>query len=128
MTQPISPDDRCTDCNDTGITIQTERRCACQPVLPISPDEGDASDEYKAGWEAGTRAGVEAMSAVAVTFTRTPPPSALDDEVVDERDFRDRCDCGGARTRHAICQRCGGDAEHTTPTSPPQGTNQSPEH
>lgn len=30
------PDDEgpCTDCDDTGITIQTERRCACQPVDP----------------------------------------------------------------------------------------------
>lgn len=24
--------DQCTDCDGTGTTIQTERRCACQPV------------------------------------------------------------------------------------------------
>lgn len=24
-------ENRCRDCDDTGITIQTERRCACQP-------------------------------------------------------------------------------------------------
>lgn len=28
----------CTDCWDTGVTIQTERRCACQPPLPVSED------------------------------------------------------------------------------------------
>lgn len=26
-------EDRCRDCDDTGTTIQTERRCACQPPL-----------------------------------------------------------------------------------------------
>ena len=42
-------EDRCTDCDDTGITIQTERRCACQPPLddytrtpPVSMDEVEA--------------------------------------------------------------------------------------
>lgn len=36
------PDDEglCTDCDDTGITIQTERRCACQPI-----DQRDAEIE-----------------------------------------------------------------------------------
>ena len=29
----------CTDCEGTGITIQTERRCACQPpIAPLAPD------------------------------------------------------------------------------------------
>ena len=42
-------EDRCTGCDDTGITIQTERRCACQPPLddhtrtpPVSMDEVEA--------------------------------------------------------------------------------------
>lgn len=32
-------EDRCRDCDDTGVTIQTERRCACQPPEPQSVDE-----------------------------------------------------------------------------------------
>lgn len=31
----------CTDCDDTGITIQTERRCACQPPLTTTEDSGE---------------------------------------------------------------------------------------
>lgn len=32
-------EDRCRDCDDTGITIQTERRCACQPPLRAEQPE-----------------------------------------------------------------------------------------
>lgn len=38
--------DRCRECDDTGITIQTERRCACQP--PQSSMEG--VDRENAAW------------------------------------------------------------------------------
>ncbi len=31
MTTTLDDEGPCTDCDDTGITIQTERRCACQP-------------------------------------------------------------------------------------------------
>lgn len=31
-------ENRCTDCDDTGVTIQTERRCACQPPMTTSTD------------------------------------------------------------------------------------------
>ncbi|SMD03728.1 hypothetical protein SAMN06272759_1252 [Novosphingobium sp. B1] len=30
-------EDRCRDCDDTGITIQTERLCACQPLSKEPP-------------------------------------------------------------------------------------------
>jgi len=36
---PVDADPPCTDCGDTGITYQTERRCACQGPSPVeSPD------------------------------------------------------------------------------------------
>ena len=34
-------EDRCTCCDNTGITIQTERRCACQPPLTPTPSPVD---------------------------------------------------------------------------------------
>lgn len=40
--QPASDEGPCTDCYDTGITIQTERRCACQ-TNPQPVSEGGAS-------------------------------------------------------------------------------------
>lgn len=36
---PNAWEDRCRDCDDTGITIQTERRCSCQPAHPTT-DQG----------------------------------------------------------------------------------------
>lgn len=33
---PVTNDPECTDCGGTGITYQTERRCACQPALADS--------------------------------------------------------------------------------------------
>ena len=35
---PVDADPICTDCGGTGITYQTERRCACQPPLAPAPD------------------------------------------------------------------------------------------
>lgn len=32
----LTDDAPCTDCDDTGIAFQTERRCACQPPLPMT--------------------------------------------------------------------------------------------
>jgi hypothetical protein len=32
----VTDDEPCTDCEDTGITTQTERRCACRPARPES--------------------------------------------------------------------------------------------
>lgn len=55
--EPVAgPDDPpCTDCDGTGITFQTERRCACQgptpaPVVPAEGLERAREDEAKAGW------------------------------------------------------------------------------
>jgi hypothetical protein len=31
--QPMTEDPSCTDCDGTGVTHQTERRCACQPAM-----------------------------------------------------------------------------------------------
>jgi hypothetical protein len=36
---PTAPEDdpECTDCGGSGVTYQTERRCACQPPVPMGP-------------------------------------------------------------------------------------------
>lgn len=36
-------DPPCTDCGGTGITYQTERRCACQPSAPDAQPDGPAT-------------------------------------------------------------------------------------
>lgn len=41
-------EDRCTDCDDTGVTIQTERRCACQPpVQAEQPSQWAVDTRFK---------------------------------------------------------------------------------
>lgn len=37
-------EDRCRDCDNTGVTIQTERRCACQPPFQVEQPEPWARD------------------------------------------------------------------------------------
>ena len=34
-------DDACTDCDDTGLTKQTERYCSCQAGFDLRASEGD---------------------------------------------------------------------------------------
>lgn len=41
-------DTPCTDCGDTGVTHQTERRCSCQEAE--AQDEGAIKAAYKRGW------------------------------------------------------------------------------
>jgi Lar family restriction alleviation protein len=45
-------DGPCTDCGDTGITFQTERRCACQP-LSAQTSADDALERWGVNWKTG---------------------------------------------------------------------------
>lgn len=38
-------DDPCTDCEDTGITVQTERYCSCQAGIALRDSDPDLMRE-----------------------------------------------------------------------------------
>jgi hypothetical protein len=58
----VEADPPCTDYGDTGITFQTERRCACQPPLPATEPPGEV-EAITAG-DVEMAAAIRAMSVV----------------------------------------------------------------
>ena len=61
---PAVNDPECTDCGGTGITYQTERRCACQPPPdPAAIREDSPNHAYRVGYAAGRAAALREAAA-----------------------------------------------------------------